>query len=404
MKNLLNKLHIPTGALIILGMVILLGLGGIGYHYFGTKAESKTVMMDHYASGNQILHDEVVGYLTKTLNPEEEQSEGVALTAVDNYETIVSSGITTLNRDHTDAVLQNVKRAILENITGAEQMSTEELDLIAANITEMILLNIMTQLEELSADARASSEFTALYQSLDTETAYLSDHEFKITITASINDAYIDSAVLLAAISNMTEAERAAFAEQLAGIQGNMIKPEVQEWLNQINSINDLKGETGARGAKGETGAQGAKGETGAQGEKGETGAQGIRGEKGEQGVQGIQGETGAQGIQGEKGEQGIQGIQGETGAQGIQGEKGEQGVQGIQGEQGVQGEKGYTPVKGLDYFTDEDVDSITNQAATQATKDASTILQTTLQSVLGDQVTYTYDPNTKTLYINSVK
>lgn len=324
MKDWIKKMHIPAGMLIILGMIILFGLAAAGYHYLGTKRESKTVMMDQYASGNQILYDEVVGYLTDTLHQEEGQSRGVADTAVENYETIVSSGITTLNRSHTEAVLQNVKRAILENIDGAGQMTEEELDLVASNITEMILLNILTQLEDLSAEARTSKEYMNLYQSINEETAYLSDHEFKITITASVNDTYIDSALLMDVISNMTEEEKNRFAQQLAEMQGTTINPEVLEWLNQIDSIKDLKGE------------------------------QGIRGERG------------------------------------IQGEKGEKG------EQGAKGSDGYTPVKGVDYFTDSDVKSITNQVTSKATD--------ILQSTLGDQVTYTYDPETKTLYINSVE
>ena len=40
-------------------------------------------------------------------------------------------------------------------------------------------------------------------------------------------------------------------------------------------------------------------------------------------------------------------------------GEKGDKGEQGIQGIQGVQGNAGYTPVKGIDYFTPEDIKSL---------------------------------------------
>ena len=56
---------------------------------------------------------------------------------------------------------------------------------------------------------------------------------------------------------------------------------------------------------------------------------------------------VGPQGPQGEKGEQG------EVGPQGPQGEKGEQGPQ------GEKGADGYTPVKGVDYFTEEEVNEI---------------------------------------------
>ena len=61
-------------------------------------------------------------------------------------------------------------------------------------------------------------------------------------------------------------------------------------------------------------------------------------------GLQGPQGETG---LQGPRGETGPQGPRGETGLQGPRGETGPQGPQ------GDTGEAGYTPVKGVDYFTD---------------------------------------------------
>ncbi len=73
-------------------------------------------------------------------------------------------------------------------------------------------------------------------------------------------------------------------------------------------------------------------------GAKGDTGAQGVQGEKGEKG------DTGAQGIQGEKGD---------MGAQGVQGEKGEKGDTGEQGADGV------TPVRGTDYWTEDDKSEI---------------------------------------------
>lgn len=46
-------------------------------------------------------------------------------------------------------------------------------------------------------------------------------------------------------------------------------------------------------------------------------------------------------------------------GPQGVQGPRGEQGIQGEQGVEGPQGPQGYTPIKGTDYFTNEDIKSI---------------------------------------------
>ena len=63
--------------------------------------------------------------------------------------------------------------------------------------------------------------------------------------------------------------------------------------------------------------------------------------------------------LKGEKGDTGAQGPQGVKGDKGDKGDTGEQGIQGVQGIQGLKGDKGedgYTPQKGVDYFTPEDI------------------------------------------------
>lgn len=85
---------------------------------------------------------------------------------------------------------------------------------------------------------------------------------------------------------------------------------------------------------------------------KGVKGDKGDKGDRGLQGVQGIQGERGEQGQKGDKGDRGEQGIQG---VQGLKGETGAQGQKGDKGEKGDKGDDGYTPVQGVDYFTEAD-------------------------------------------------
>lgn len=70
----------------------------------------------------------------------------------------------------------------------------------------------------------------------------------------------------------------------------------------------------------------------------------------------GPKGDPGAQGEKGDKGDTGAQGPQGLKGDKGDPGEQGIQGIQGIQGLKGDKGEDGYTPQKGVDYFTPEDI------------------------------------------------
>ena len=92
---------------------------------------------------------------------------------------------------------------------------------------------------------------------------------------------------------------------------------------------------------------------------EGVQGPQGEKGEQGEVGPQGPAGEKGEQGPEGPMGPQGEVGPQGPAGEKGEQGEVGPQGPQGIQGEvgpQGPKGEDGYPPVKGVDYFTEEEL------------------------------------------------
>ena len=178
------------------------------------------------------------------------------------------------------------------------------------------------------------------------------------------------------------------------------------------------KGETGATGPQGIQGEKGPKGDTGSQGPAGKDGANGIDGKDGYTPVKGVDyfdgsdgkdgtngkdgingqdgysptatitqtdngaiititdkngttttnitnGKDGAKGDKGDKGETGSQGIQGETGPQGPQGEQGIQGLKGDKGDKGdtgatgTKGTDGKTPVKGTDYWTEEDKEEI---------------------------------------------
>lgn len=97
----------------------------------------------------------------------------------------------------------------------------------------------------------------------------------------------------------------------------------------------------------------------GPQGPQGEIGPKGEQGEKGEKGDTGAQGETGPQGPKGDTGEQGPagqDGAKGDTGETGAQGPKGDTGETGPQGATGADGK---TPVRGTDYWTEEDIATI---------------------------------------------
>ena len=97
----------------------------------------------------------------------------------------------------------------------------------------------------------------------------------------------------------------------------------------------------------------------GPKGDKGDTGPQGPQGVQGPTGPAGPQGKQGVQGVQGPKGADGKDGAQGPTGPAGPQGKQGVQGPTGPKGADGKDGVNGKTPVKGTDYFTTAEINSI---------------------------------------------
>ena len=149
--------------------------------------------------------------------------------------------------------------------------------------------------------------------------------------------------------------------------------------IEQIES-GMLKGNKGDKGDTGDRGDKGDKGDTGAPFTYADFTSEQLAKLKGEKGDKGDKGDTGENGkpftyedftpeqlywLKGEKGDKG------DKGDQGIQGEKGEKGepftyadfteeqLAKLKGENGMDGQNGYTPVKGVDYWTTEDVAEI---------------------------------------------
>lgn len=134
---------------------------------------------------------------------------------------------------------------------------------------------------------------------------------------------------------------RTGKVELTAADVGAISQDGLQEATNAVLAQAKASGEFD--GAQGPEGPQGPKGETGPKGDTGDTGPKGDKGDKGDTGPQGLQGP------QGEKGDTGPQGVQGEPGPAGPKGDTGATGV------------PGYTPVKGTDYFTEEDKAELVN-------------------------------------------
>lgn len=132
----------------------------------------------------------------------------------------------------------------------------------------------------------------------------------------------------------------------------NDIKFEDGATFQEKYDSGELKGERGPQGIQGIQGIKGDTGEVGPKGDTGPTGPQGAKGDKGDKGDRGIQG---VQGPKGDKGDTGATGPKGDTGPQGPAGKNGTNGTN------GKDGKDGYTPVKGTDYYTEEDKQEMVN-------------------------------------------
>lgn len=76
-------------------------------------------------------------------------------------------------------------------------------------------------------------------------------------------------------------------------------------------------------------------------------------------GANGQDGQPGPQGAPGKDGKDGIDGKDGQQGPQGVPGKDGVNGINGKDGVDGKNGQDGYTPVRGTDYWTAQDIAAI---------------------------------------------
>lgn len=108
--------------------------------------------------------------------------------------------------------------------------------------------------------------------------------------------------------------------------------------------------------------------------------------------------------LKGEKGEKGDRGLKGEHG---IQGETGPKGEDGKDGTNGTNGKDGYTPIKGIDYYTEEDKSEFSEYIASELAKRGQVELEfvnsieectdTSKLYVLPDGYIYAYMSTTET-------
>lgn len=211
------------------------------------------------------------------------------------------------------------------------------------------------------------------------ETIELGSFDVKLGVSNNVQEATtygVSVEQILKVISDVPLLEDEAGLYMLVGPTGkDGVSPtiEVEETDEGVRvSVTDLQGTSSYELHNGKDGNDGAPGPAGKDGAKGEPGKDGKDGEKGKDGTDGfspivtVKSDTDDEYIlsitdaRGSFNTPNLKGKDGSGGA-GEKGDKGDPGEKGEKGDKGDPGEDGYTPVKGVDYWTDEDQASIVN-------------------------------------------
>ena len=179
---------------------------------------------------------------------------------------------------------------------------------------------------------------------------------FAINTTGAIVYAYLDSNNVFTvqerkhvttidekSTDNQIPTAKAVYDSVKGKLDSTALPEAVNDALAQAKASGEFNGDKGDPGEKGETGAKGDKGD------KGDTGATGATGEPGKDGADGAAGKDGVSVTHSWNGTTLTVTSASGTSSADLKGEKGETGAA------GKDGADGYTPVKGVDYYTEAD-------------------------------------------------
>ena len=194
-------------------------------------------------------------------------------------------------------------------------------------------------------------EGTVTYQKI--EEVYIKDNKgFHIPVSA-LKTVTKENAKPMSLPSIQGYNTHETYKTQLIEAYKNLLFYLNNPYLTEAEWLATLKGEDGTVSFDALTDEQKAslKGEKGDKGDTGERGADGIDGTNGTDGVTPHIDETTKHWFIGET----------DTGvlAEGVNGSDGKDGTNGVDGTNGQDGADGYTPVRGTDYWTQEDIDTI---------------------------------------------
>ncbi len=204
------------------------------------SSNKKVELTDYdYNTIEQQIADNVKEYISLFIELSKNVSAQIADEAVKNYNIILTSvGTDAVKDEHTEIIKQRIRETIFALIGNGdtEGLTEDELDSLAAGITEIIWNAVLSQIEEVVVTNNYEQEYTYLTESIQKQIDELAEQKMRITISASITNNEdeisddIDAESLLAAINEMTDDD----LQKLAAALG-LSPEELQRLLNANN-------------------------------------------------------------------------------------------------------------------------------------------------------------------------
>lgn len=287
--KLLSKFKIPKSMMIGIMIAIVLIIGTAIAVKISSDREQNITTYDYNAIEQQ-LANEVTGFLNDQIDLQENVAAEIANAAVKNYRIIINSDVDIVNDDHTAAIKQRIRSAMIALIDDAALLTDDNLDGLSSGVAEIIWDIILSQIETTESDYK--QEYLYLSESIQEQINQLEQRKMKVSIQANIknNEADLSAEELLELVHGMTDGELEELANSL-GISLDELKALISSQIDSNNTelketLEKLKEEIRKEILRemqtkygnikdGKDGADGANGQSGKDGKDGKDGKNG---------------------------------------------------------------------------------------------------------------------------------
>lgn len=262
MTKVLKKLktlpkNVKTTGIIAAVVIMIIGIS------FAVKNKEEPVTTRQYTVSEEKLANEVKEYLGEYILIEDSESQQITETAVDAYEKIVSSGVSTLTDEHV-RVLQDSIESVLNDCVTDEQISNEEKEALSSGIAQIILDTILKRIEnsQYASTVQYKEEYTSLINSLQGQINELQERSYRVNISTNIDKTAQKANLSDEDLQKIYDSVNKEIADSESTIYENVdsdmseIKKEIiREIKSEYGNIED--GKDGKAGANGKDGSDG---------------------------------------------------------------------------------------------------------------------------------------------------